>query len=133
LNAALLSTLDKHAPENTKTRKPNKHIIRNADVINARRQRRRAERKFKKSPSVQNKLELNNTKKFLKFTVNKSRDNFYESKFEQYESDPKQTFRLVNRLLGCDTRKVYPSHEEPASLANDFENYYDEKISTIIQ
>ena len=58
-------------------------------------------------------------------TVKTSRDAFYQSKFESLESDPKQTFKEVIKLLGWDCNKIYLTHSDATALATEFEIYYD--------
>ena len=131
LNTCLLETLNQEAPIEVKSRKISKHIVCNVEIQNARRRRRRAERRLKKSGLERDRNELKSATKAVTKIVKSSIDAFYQNKFAAYECDAKQTYKMVNKLLYKDSKRILPTHSDPSELAEKFETYYENKVTDI--
>ena len=57
--------------------------------------------------------------------------NYYSSLLDDAGSDSKALFRNINRLLHRKPDKLYPSCTSASGLANNFANFFTEKIATI--
>eukprot|EP00116_Pleurobrachia_bachei_P002190 sb/3462452/ len=111
-----------------------------SECQSAKRRRRAAERKYrailKKSVSIKQLLESlqilrEETKAATKFIV-QTRNNHYREQLNQAGSDTKQTYRIMNGLLGHERNpSVLPEHDDPTELCERFMTFFKEKIDKI--
>ena len=131
MNECLQKTIDHDTPVEMQSRKVHKHLVHNTEIQHARRKKRRAERKYKKSRLESDKTRVVTAMKELKDTIQTSTDSFYDAYFSLYEYDSKQTYKMFNRLLYKDSKYVLPTHSNSFDLANRFEQFYEDKITGI--
>ena len=131
INNALLCEIDIQAPYIKKKLRVTKHIIKNKDIQEARRIKRRAEKRYKKTRLETDKINLVTTRKNLIKVVENSRNKFFIEKFSLHKYDIKQTYNVINQLLDKNNEKILPSHSVEKSLANKFAKFYKEKIEGI--
>ena len=62
--------------------------------------------------------------------INNAKQTYFRNEFQV--SDTKDVFKKVNFLLNK-TAKVFPPHESPKQLGDDFACYYSEKVKKIYQ
>ena len=133
LDTFLSSLLDKHAPICKKTIKIRKRAPwYNNEIQCAKRERRRLERKWRKSH--------NNTlycKEFKQqcITVNKllhkNRVDYYKNKLTIDESDTKTLFKVARKLVGDDGNPTLPSCDNLLALTNQVSHYFCDKIEKL--
>ena len=131
-NVGIREIVDKHAPLKTKeiTLRPNcpwyNETIHNGKLI-----RRRAERRWEQS-----KLEIHRQiYKQEVIAVNKliciaKKDNFSE-KIQDCGTDNKKPFQLSKKLMGKSDDVILPNCSSNTHLADEFDSFFIEKISTI--
>ena len=126
----LSNKIDHYAPKKKVLIKTN-HLFTNSEIKEARRKKRRAERKLKKLVNDDNKKELKLARKELNKVITLSRNIFFQNKFESCKGNLKQTYKIFNELINQGINVKLPNHYNELELANDFANYYSQKILSI--
>ena len=96
-----------------------------------RKQRRKAEKKFKKTLLPEDKERFINLRKETTTLANAKKKEYCTKKIEECNRKTKALFNCVNRLLDIKQDTVLPSHESEMELANRFVSYFKEKIDSI--
>ena len=130
-NNVMTKLADKYAPSKTKTIRRNPNQWYSDELKIMKRERRRLERKFKKTkdPADHHLLKSHsyNVSKILRST----RIEYNKDLIKQCGTDKKQLHSLSNKLMGCKERNVFPKHTSVQQLANDFIYYFQSKVRTI--
>ncbi|WAR22120.1 hypothetical protein MAR_016094 [Mya arenaria] len=124
-NTGLQELLDKHAPLQTKviTIRPNTPWY-NDSLRAAKRNRRKAERKMRKSNlTVHTEIYKEACIIYNKLMLQTKKD-YYSSKIEENSNDRRHLFKLTNTLMGCKRDTVLPSTDNDKSLANKFCDFF---------
>jgi hypothetical protein len=98
---------------------------------NLRRERRKAERKAKKS---QNQADIDAFKQLRKTTTMMAKDKkqqHYITEIQNAKNKPKKLFKVVNTLMDREQTNVLPTSTSDKQLANDFQQYFKDKIEKI--
>ena len=128
-NTACSEVLDKHAPPTTMTRS----VIRrpawyNETVKDARRVRRRCERKWRKSNTNANYKTYQESKQNVTDHIHNAKKSYFESKFN--DCSVKDMYKTVNELMYT-SNKTIPDTDSPMDLANDFGQFFVGKVNKI--
>ena len=130
-DSVLSSILDKHAPLQTKT------VIQHPaapwyseEIATEKTQRRKLERRWRHSGLLTDRQEYVRQCLLLKNLIFTTKMDCYSSLID-IGSDSKALFRNINRLLHRKPDKLYPSCTLVRDLANNFANFFTEKIVTI--
>lgn len=130
-NNVMTTVMDKHAPEKTTTIRllPNAPWF-DAEYASLRRQRRRAEKKFRKSGSHADEYAYN-TLRTRTTSLAKGKKKSYIG--DKLASNPscKNMYAIVNTLLDNDKEALLPSSTSDITLANDFRTYFSDKVNKI--
>ena len=94
-----------------------------------RKQRRRAEKAYKKSNRPEDHEALKRLKKLCTDLAYKKKKDHYTKKIE--EGNARTMYSVVNRLLDKKQEKVLPSTNDDKQLANDFVKFFTEKIEKL--
>ena len=129
--AVTLNIVNKHAPKQTKQITLNPHAPWfDAEYASLRRERRKAEKKFKRTGNLEDKAQY---KLLTKQTTSLS-----QSKKKSYISDKlksdkscKNLYNIVNNLLDNHKEVTLPAYTSETQLANNFSNYFHEKVGKI--
>ena len=127
------SVLDKHAPLTTKTFKLNRSPWWDIHCQQAKKDMKKAQRKFYKNKEDNEAREVFNEKCIDKaIIVNKARNLYFDEKLSSSKGDPKATYKVMNHLLDKEfgSNKL-PHRKSDAALAEDFKSYFNEKIKNI--
>jgi hypothetical protein len=130
-NRAVCTTLDKHAPEVRSTRSTRlHHPWYNNSIHEARRVRRKHERKWRKS-----RLEVDHQlyavqREHVNSLICVAKQEYYKNELAQ--ADTKTVFKKVDSLLNRNT-KTLPGHVSPQDLGNKFASYFSDKVSNIYE
>ena len=124
--------LDEHAPICSR-KSMNRHCPKwcNDDVDAARREKRRAERKWRKALRLNpasDPLPYHEAKTLVASAVSDSKQAYYHDIFER--SSPKDMFKAVNELLNKNKR-VLPNAESSVELASAFCSFFTDKVRNI--
>ena len=128
LFSTIKDVLDKHAPRKIRTSRVSNKPFKSQAIYEAKRLKRRAERKFWKTGLEDDKHELNLAARFLKRVVKDEHNKYYIDRLRSAEGDAKGTFQIINNLMNKTTRKTLPEHTDSQQLANDFETFFCEKV-----
>ena len=121
----LTSLLDRHAPIRTKMVKEKfeKPKWWNSDCQQARRKKRQAERRYKKTMSSAARLAFRNASKSSTANIVRVRNNYFKTKMEDAGGNVKQVYGLVKYLLGNEVESKYPVVNSDENLAEKFAGF----------
>ena len=127
-NSTLSSLLDKYAPLRTKSVANRKRVPWfNHKIKDATKARRRAERKWRYSKSAQDLSVFKKKKNHAIYLMNQARCDYYTNHIQQNSSDQRKLFNVTKSLL-CVTNTASFARVETLQLANDFGNFFAQKI-----
>ncbi len=93
--------------------------------------RKRLENTWRKEKTRENRESYTHQKNHVNYIIDSARTNFYRSKIEEYSGDQKALFKMIRSLCGQDQDSPLPPHECVATLAEDFGNFFIQKIEDI--
>ena len=131
-NSSLIDTLNCHAPLKHKEVKiVNGCTWFNYDYVLMRRERRRAEKRAKKSGlTVDRDIFVQLRSKTTKFAKSLKHNNF-KSKLDSTNGDQKALYKVFNTLIDQTNETVLPDHENDKDLANEFSQFFSDKVKNI--
>lgn len=131
-NTTLSAILDKHAPVNKKilTIRPRVPWY-NQEIRSAKRLRRQAEKQWRSVKSEQNRQEFKKHRNRTTYLMNKFRKEFYTNFVNEHSHNQRKLFIATKSLLNMNTDRPLPPCEDKTSLANDFGEYFINKIRKI--
>ena len=116
-NTTLFNTLDAHAPVITKTIKSRPLVPwYSAEIKEARRERRKAERKWRRTRCGSDLLTFKLKKNYATKLMNKSRCEFYKSFIGENSSDQRKLFAVAKTLLNHTNEVPYPSFKDKLTV-----------------
>ena len=135
-NSTLTSLLDKHAPMKEKVVVCRQRLAWfNSEIKCAIRTRRKAERKWQRTKSQQDFRAFKGARNRATFVMNGTRCEYYTctSLVAENSSNQRNLFRTTKSLL-CEPSGVsFPKDIAPDDIANDFGNFFMQKIDKINQ
>ena len=128
-NNTLRLLLDRHAPITSKKVlfRPNVPWI-NGDIIKAKRQRRKAERKWRTTRCQYDLILFKKSGNYVTFPMNKARQDYYSGLISSNGND---LFKVSKNLLNITSTPVLPPHEDKQQLANEMGTFFNRKIAII--
>ena len=131
-NSTLASALDRHASLITKSI-PARPLVPwfNDEIKEARRLRRRAERRWRRSGLEADFLAYKAIKNKTNNLMNEARKVFFTDFVEENCCDQRKLFLATKRLLGSENVVEYPQFDDKIALANKFSDFFIQKIDTI--
>ena len=131
LNSSLVKVINKGAPMIIKKGIKKRKDFTTTEISTLQRERRKAERKHRKSKSEDDCKLFKDLVSSVSKAVKTSRNVFYTNKLSRCK-DGKETFQVVNKLLDkCTMKGILPAHLHEDKLCNEFEKYFHEKIEKI--
>ena len=129
IDNVITTVLDVHAPKSSCS-KPKCHRPKwyNNSIDEARRERRRAERKWRKSRSHADRIAFDTAKRTVCETLASVKCSFYKESLTN--STPKNIFRTVNELIGS-IPQVPTVSISPTLLAYEFSQLFTDKVKNI--
>ena len=123
--------VDKHAPVVCKKISQKKPVWMDQEYCKCRALRRRYERLWKKNRTDVNRDNYVKQKNHcIELAVTKQKI-YYTKLIEENGKCQKSLFKMANELLDKNSKKVLPSHEDSKQLANDFNQFYVDKVLKI--
>ena len=133
-NNTLRLLLDCHAPITSKKVlfRPNVSWINN-NIIQAtcKRQRRKAERKWRSTRCQSDLILLKKNRNYVTFLMNKARQDYYSDLISNNGNDLKHLFEVSKYLLNIASTPVLPLHEDKQQLADEMGTFFIRKIANI--
>lgn len=132
LNSELGVILDKHAPIINKKviLRPNAPWYTN-DIRVEKRHRRKLERIYRKTGLMIHKQSYDQQCVSVNKMCLKASEEYYLSKIRECNGDPRKIKHIMAHLLGNKKTPIFPSAPSDQILANDFINFFTNKISKI--
>ena len=130
---ALSSALDRHAPliNKTVTKRPIVPWFNN-EIKTAKRMRRRAERKWRKTKLRLDFLDYKAKKNRATFEMKKARQEFYTDFIAENSHDTRKLFRSAKTLFNHESELHFQGYSDSnATLANDIGNFFIKKVGVI--
>ena len=127
--------LDSLLPLKTKTKRcpinPHPDWI-NENVKQAKRDRRRLERRYKTSSSLMDYIAFRRASRLVSKCVANARKDYYHSKIEEASSTPREMWKVVNGLLHTSTNKSKPlDNDATQKFVNSCSSYFTQKLANI--
>lgn len=128
----LRDLLDKHAPERKKkvverSRQP----WMNDKILNAKKKRRKMERKWRKSRLTVFRQAYEAERNNVHDEIKKAKTDYYNNKVADCNKDQKKLFHIVNTLLSTAKPSALPEHDALGDLVANFSEFFQGKIETI--
>ena len=121
-----------HAPKRKRYVKVNRTYWWNADCQKARQERRKAERKYKKCRSRENRKNYYDICSKIQEVYHRNRNAYFTAKLESSEGDARKTYEIVNYLLdNHSVKRKLPDQDDNVKLSNSFSKYFTNKVSEI--
>ena len=121
--------VEKHAPLVTRAiRKNNSPPWMDSEFKKCRAERRKMEKKSKRTSLEEDrKAYLTQRQICAEMSINKQKE-YYSKIVNNAGNDQKSLFKVVNEVLDKNKTRALPEHEDPIQLANEFNDYYIDKI-----
>ena len=131
-NNTLMATLDKHAPLMTRTivQRPRVPWF-SQEIREAKRQRRKAEKKWRKSRLESDLVAFKAKRNFTTRLMSKARREFYCNFIDENSGDQKKLFRKSQRLFNRTMDDGLPPNLDSRTFSNDLGKFFVQKIDTI--
>ena len=131
-NNTLRLLLDRHAPIMSKKVlfRPKVPWI-NSDIIKAKRQRRKAERKWRTTRCQSDLILFKKSRNYVTFLMNKARQDYCSDIISNNSNDLKRLFKVSKNLLNIASTPVFPPHEGKKQLAKEMVAFFIRKIANI--
>ena len=101
------------------------------DVKSAKRSRRKAERKLRRTRLHSDFQQYKAKKNQATFRMNSARRDFYRDFIHETSNDQKKLFRAAKMLFNQRTHLTFPNYQDPTALANDIGHYFVQKFERI--
>ena len=132
-NSILSKTFDSHCPLISKRYRTDciRPIWYNGSLQKIKQMRRRAERRYKKSPTILNKSKLKQIRNVYNIKLKTTRTDFFKTKILNSMSDPKILFKTLGNLTGNKKQIILPNYDTNNIVAEQFSDFYVNKITNI--
>ena len=102
-------------------------------IVCARKLRRKAERKWRRTRTMEDLQVFKTRRNYVTFLLNKARRQFYSEFMEENSVDQRKLFRAANEILGIKENLVptFPDQLNKTLLANDIARFFVKKIDDI--
>ena len=124
--------LDKHAPltvKNVTQRQPTPWV--NEDIKNLKAAKRKAEKRWRKSKLTSDWEAFKQKRNALNSTLSNLRSANLTNKIQKTKGNSKAMFKVLNASLNRKQDLPLPCHDDPKTLANEFNKFFDDKIQKI--
>ena len=132
-NATLTQALDQHAPVRTKVVRSRPLVPWfNEDIRVARREKRKAERKWRRTGSLEDMLNYKSIKNRTNKLMNDARCQFYQDFILENSSNQRRLFAASKELLNLENKNaVFPPFDDKLEFANQMGTFFVQKIANI--
>ena len=131
-NKTLESVINKHAPLRTKTIVARPHVPWfNNEVKSVKRERRRAERKWRRTRQLCDFQIYKSKKNYMIFVMNRSPKKYYTDFVLEHGSDQRKLFNAAKSLFHQRNDLNFPAYDDQIMLANDIGEFSAQKVENI--
>ena len=86
---------------------------------------------WRKSKTAENRTKYVNQRNLCAELSITKQESYYSKLVEASSNNQKSLFKVVDELLNKKNEKILPAHTDPLKLANEFNDYYIEKIDKL--
>ena len=104
-----------------------------AEYRNARALRRKLEKTWKRTRVEEDRVKFVAQRDVCAQMVTSKREAYYASMISKADNRQKELFKIVNTALDNNVETVLPTHNDPVELANEFNEFYVDKIDKLRQ
>ena len=128
----LSALLDWHAPLKTR-RRVTRPVVPwyNETIDNAKRERKKAERKWRKTKAADDLLDFRSKRNHVTYLMNKARRDFYSEFMVENGADQRKLFNAAKKLLGMKDEPLFAEQLDKTIIANDIDRYFVRKVEKI--
>ncbi len=131
-NSGLKEVLDTHAPEQQRTVTVRHHTPWYNDTLREEKKLRRSlEKKWRKSRLEEDRKSYQTQRQKVVNMVTEHKTVWYNDLIDEKAKDPKGLFNVIDSLLHKEKQTPYPEHDSAHELAEEFANFFIDKIETI--
>ena len=131
-NNTMMAALTRHAPLISKTIVTRPVVPWYNDEIKcAKRMRRRAERKWRRTKLLTDFLAFKTAKNQTTFLMNQARQSFYRQFISENSQDQRKLFCATKSLFRHDSDLAFPRYNDSTALSNDLGQFFVQKIIKI--
>ena len=132
-NSKLSEILDKHAPLKSRRLHPchSQHWFTDR-IKEERRVRHMKKHMWKNNPTEYNLNAFYQQRRHVANIIKQTQRSFYIEKLLENRTSFKEIFTITNKLLGRNDSSPLPPSEDPARLAQEFSDYFQDKINSIM-
>ena len=123
--------LDNHCPIQTRKIRESEAAWIDKEYRENRTSCRKLERIWKKNRTEENRNNYINQKQVCAEMALTKQTKHYSKLVDGATNSQKSLFKVANELRDRNKKKVLPNHDDPKKLANDFNNYFVDKIKLI--
>ena len=134
-NSSLSSIYNKLCPIATKRYRIDckRPVWYNQNLQKLKQQKRKAERKFKKLPSLYFKNIFDKAKNIYKTKLEERRSEFYNERIRGCTNDSKNLFKTLRKITGSEKTRITPQFDKDEVVTEKLADYYINKIDCIRQ
>ena len=131
-NSTITTIMDEQCPKKVKIfkRDISKRWF-NSALRKLKREKRKRERAFKKSPSIENLNLYKQSRNRYTLGLKEARTEFFTDNISKYKKDGKNMFKVLNDLTGRKKETVLPTQECNSVVAEKLSDFYVEKVVNI--
>ena len=108
-----------------------KHALEYPDPLFRKQQRRKAERKCRKTKLTVDLNVYKAKKNYMTYLMNKARREYYSTFMKENSGDQQKLFGAAKSLLGVKDELCFPDHLDKTVLANDIARFFIRKVECI--
>ena len=125
------SVMDRHGPVQKRIVRSTEAAWMDVEYRKNRSIRRKLERMWRKNRTEENMINYINQKQVCTQMALTKQTHHYSKIIEDSSNTQKSLFKVANELLDKNQKKVLPAHDDPRKLANEFNNYFVDKVKKI--
>lgn len=103
-----------------------------AEIREARKKRRCAELRWQRKKTDERHKEFVEARNYVTSLIRKTKRAYYNNKLKESENDSKALYGVMNEITGNKTEEILPDNDNKEELANDFADFFIQKIEIIL-
>ena len=123
--------VEKHSPLQTRTVRSVGAVWMDAEYRRNRAKRRKLEKAWKKNRTEENMKNYIEQKQICTQLALSKQTQHYSKLIEGASNSQQSLFKVANELLDKNSKKILPTHNDPKALANEFNDFFVEKVKLI--
>ena len=127
----LSALLNKHAPLKTKNLKQKSDLLINPKIIQAKKDKRQLERKWRKYKTPYDRSRFRKQVNYCNLLIRSEKNRQYKERIASGSDNPKKLWKELNHILHRTPEPALPKYDELSTLTESFSSYFIDKIQNI--